>query len=321
MWAFGMTRVPGGRETRIFRRNGWDQDGGSEDSGWRRVTAPTISWLAGATVISADDAWLVGPEAALHWTGASCQPVPIPRLPHANTVLRDFCPFGPDLVWAAGSVTAHVTPTQLPGQSRGIVCRWDGARWAEVALPEIRSDRWTLGGIDGCAPDDIWVVGSDAEQPILLHGDGRDWDWMPTPAIAPEHGLNHVVVLATDDVWAFGLRGVMRWDGGTWSLAQPPSEPRISIRGVVRHGSQIWVLGGVRTGRIIEPYVAELVDSAWRTLAGPVCPSGFTQTSLVSGALLPDRSGLLVCGESGIGRPPNPAAPPFVAVYRWSAAT
>ncbi len=108
-----------------------------DGNGWSRSPTPTgNNSLYGVWSLSKDDAWAVGPRAALHWDGGAWSTVEIPpsNFPYA--------------VWATTSNDVWVTTLV------GTILHWDGVRFAQV----FDGTDINLLGIWG-HQDDIWAVG------------------------------------------------------------------------------------------------------------------------------------------------------------------
>ena len=307
-WAVGMVRSKDDIGTAIFRRDG---------SGWRQVPAPDIGHVRRAVVSSEADVWTVGLGRCLHWDGRRWHEVPMPNRRGERTVLSEFTAFGPDAVFCVGQATR----LNDPWLARGVVRRWDGARWTELAMPDI-GRYWGLFGVDGTSPEDIWAVGTDAEQPVILHWDGRGWERLPIPPTGPGWGqLTDVVALAAHDVWATGglntrpgtrssrrsARALaMHWDGRHWTMTRPPADS-VRVDQLISGDGQIWALGRTGQDADIESYLGRWDGSRWHSVHAP---DSFV---LHGGAALPDGSGMLVVGHSMLG----PTRSPLVAAYHW----
>ena len=68
----------------------------------------------------------------------------------------------------------------------------------------------------GPSPDDIWIVGGQADAGVVLRGSGDTFNAMETPEDIPL--LNWVHGTSSNDVWVGGLQGVLlHYDGSEWS--------------------------------------------------------------------------------------------------------
>ncbi|MFI1442169.1 hypothetical protein [Streptomyces fructofermentans] len=201
----------------------------------------------------------------------------LPEIPGGTQPL-DVEAFGADDVWVLGldSRTHH----------------WDGSRWTTSVLPA------TAVALDGAAPDDLWAVGhrstagagdgGELTQPAALHWDGRSWQQVGTPEYRfpepvpaePGASLDQVVVLAADDVRAYGTHTFnhgegddepaeeavrLRWDGSRWERT-PDAEGECAGRApVALDGGRGFVLAGNR-------YLA--ADGACTRITRPRLPGG-----------------------------------------------
>jgi hypothetical protein len=82
----------------------------------------------------------------------------------------------------------------------------------------------SLAAIDGSGPGDVWAVGeqhgsSPEWHSLVAHWEGRAWELEPVPDVG---GLVAVAVTAQNNVWALGGRGLLHWDGATWSTKTFP---------------------------------------------------------------------------------------------------
>ena len=197
---------------------------------------PGIGRVNRAIAICDAEVWTVGDGESLHWDGTRWRHVPTAAL-HDNdsrAQLFGLAQFGSADVWAAG-----YAPRRDHSGSRGTVQRWDGAVWTDLPVPDVAT-AWSLAGIGGAAPDDLWAVGrGQPGQSVALHWDGQHWQQMPVPV--PDSGtakLCDVAALASNDVWAAGYRtapngGVstrrpltaVHWDGSAWSPGDMPAAP------------------------------------------------------------------------------------------------
>jgi PKD repeat protein len=167
-----------------------------------------------------------------HWSGSAWGIVASANANAAqnNTLLGVHC-MTPADCWAVASYNNGSVQQTL-------IQRWDGAAWSLVDSPNTDPGRSNILYDVACvAADDCWAVGYAATtlsfQPLLLHWDGAAW----TLATAPTHdgGLNHFVTsidcVSASLCWAVGYYDtgpayqtlMLRWDGGTWTVAASPN--------------------------------------------------------------------------------------------------
>ena len=186
----------------------------------------------------------------------------------------------PDEVYAVGG-------QGVGADSTGVMLRWDGTTWTEVALPAgtrrlhwvagVGDAMWTVGeagtslrrsggawtevatgtdvslwGIWGASEAEIWTVGGDGftGAPAMLRWDGAAWSPEALPAMPPEsHALFKVWGSAADDVTAVGDYGVaIHYDGAAWTATETGSiADLISVNG---HGVEHLAVGGRANARV-----------------------------------------------------------------------
>lgn len=194
----------------------------------------------------------------------------------------------PDEVYAVGG-------QGVGADSTGVMLRWDGTTWTEVALPAgtrrlhwvagVGDALWVVGeagtslrrvgeawsevatgtdvplwGIWGASDSAIWAVGGDGfvGAPALLKYDGAAWSPEAVPPLPPEsHALFKVWGSGAGDVTAVGDFGVaLHHDGAAWTATETGSiADLISVSG---RGAEHVAVGGRANAR-----VARWDGSAW----------------------------------------------------------
>jgi hypothetical protein len=180
------------------------------------------SWITGASAVAPGDVWAatyLGGK-VLHWNGVAWSVVPKggwdPRARFTSIIA-----FGPHNVWLFGSRggdhrgagTWHLSGTRWT-ESRGVV-----ARISRVSATSPR-DMWGIGNIGGTnnalvrlvgsrwvherpsaldgfsysyvfvvGPRNVWVSGTVAGTPELVHYDGRGWTPIVMPSLVPAMGM------------------------------------------------------------------------------------------------------------------------------------
>ena len=311
-WAFGILVVheAGSRSpfaTLIFRRHGQD---------WEQVEAPQIGRVNQALAVSDADIWAVGDGCSLHWDGSRWQEVPTGIVKGSWTQFFGLAQFGADDVWTAG-----FAPMRDHAQARGTVQRWDGSGWTDLPMPAVAAF-WSLKGIAGASPEDLWAVGrvhGQRSDPLALHFDGQEWQRVPVPGVEGRSvQLSDVAVLGNGDAWAAGYKwdsgGIrtrqpfaVRWDGQAWTTGEVPDGPG-QITKLASDGKKLWGLGYAAPP--VVPYVAALEGTSWQVIPGPPGPPEATYTALHGGAML-SGGNLLAVGASSM---PDDSHRPFAAV-------
>ncbi len=172
---------------------------------------------------SAEDVWAVWTGHAAHWDGArwTTHLLPSGAYVSAATVA------GAADVWAGGM--------------GGLLLRWDGTRWTEVAPA---SERHDLPSVWARTAEDIWVVGTRG---LVRRWDGQRWS---LTRVDPALSFLGAWGPSADNVWLPGLLtralyaypALFHWDGSAVREVTPPGNMRVSQ--VWGTGSDdIWMLG------------------------------------------------------------------------------
>ncbi|RAY14755.1 hypothetical protein DPM19_13505 [Actinomadura craniellae] len=226
---------------------------GFPDAPWRAVSPalPDAQYiLNGVSARSATDAWAVGQRRnaplLIHWNGVD---------------------------WTPG--TATPAPPELIGAGlQGVAC----AGAAAIAVG---------GGYDRLA---------GTETPLVRHWDGAGWT-DPGP-VGPGRGfvLTGVVLPAETEAWAVGHGApggngsagpvILRWSGGTWADARPPSLVPARTRGSLLAADaaapdDVWAVGaldGPRRGAR-GALIAHYDGHAWRRVP---CPTARPLTDVLA---------------------------------------
>jgi hypothetical protein len=240
-WAVGQQEVGGSARPLTERWNG---------SSWSIVPSPLPSGAAQGELtevkaFSGTNAWAVGSYFAgsrrtlvQRWDGTAWNVLPSPS-PHPSTnLLQGVDGVASDDLWAVGSAGTD-----------GLVMRWNGATWSQVALPPLGPDlsRLRLEDVAAVSATDVWIVGSAQRgccQPVpyFLHWTGQGWQH-GQPAGVPAT-LSAVTALSPNQVYAVGSTTISRWDGGAWRV-EPVTVPG-PLRGISAAGAAtVWAAGDV----------------------------------------------------------------------------
>lgn len=205
---------------------------------------------------------------------------------------------------AAGAVAAHG------------IARWDGAAWSGI------------GG--GFAPHDVvQAIAMHPNGDLIAGGPGfvRRWNGSVWTALASRmtasvphfDGIEAVAVLANGDIVvggdfasidSFGIMGLARWDGATWSRLGGQDAGEIHAMATLDNGDLV-VGGGVWMPHPQANNIARWNGTAWFPLG-----SGLGDTSAEVFAITPLPGGALLAG----GRFATAGGLPAANIARWNGA-
>ncbi|ONI88625.1 hypothetical protein ALI144C_06225 [Actinosynnema sp. ALI-1.44] len=143
---------------------------------WAPVDVPDVG-----RVHSLRHVWAAGEKGALRWTDGKWLRVPVPG--HAVVRAIETDPVAEETAWAVGA-------EQNATGKRGVVLKWDGARWRAAPVPRgLVDDSSELTGAL-VTSDGVFVYGIDHDRRhggrvIALRFDGRSWSVLPTPPPRP----------------------------------------------------------------------------------------------------------------------------------------
>ena len=150
-------------------------------------------------------------------------------------MLNGVAAISPTDVWAVGSVGDPAASLE-----RALVLHWDGIAWANVEIGRATGGgKAALVDVQGVSPTDLWAVGYQHFQPLILRFDGEAWSRSPTEIRGTLHAIE---AFATSQVWAVGTP-IQRFDGETWTEA-PITRADAELVDVAAIGGQdIWSVG------------------------------------------------------------------------------
>jgi hypothetical protein len=248
---------------------------------WSAVPSPNPAGATGAALdgvktFSATSAWAVGSHSATtaphgrtlieRWNGTNWAVVPSPNPDAQVNFLTDVDGATANDVWAIGNMGND----GYGGTVAGIVLRWNGAVWSQVAVPGAAGDATlrlpVLNDVHVVSANDVWIVGRAFHfglfrmVPIFMHWNGASWQSGFVPG-APAGGFNGVTALSPTNVYAVG-EVTARWNGTAWAL-EATSFPGTPVDAAAIGTSTIW---GV--GYRYDPALAQYRTLAVRTTNG-----------------------------------------------------
>jgi hypothetical protein len=260
--------------------------GGQPGIGWTVVPSPNPSdqgnYLTAIAGVSATNLWAVGAAYRAdtstpgtlteHWDGTKWTVVPSPNFNEGYNEL-----YGVDAVSSTDAWAVGYHNISLYGSEKTMALHWDGIRWRIVPTRNIGQDANQLLDVAAVAADDVWAVGFGAStsnevgRPLIQRWDGARWSKVQSPRLGSGFGgLNGVVALAPDDVWAVGSHDdatlVEHWDGRAWTVVPSPNGTRAEseLYAVSATGpSDIWAVGDSYDGRGSDSLVEHWDGTAW----------------------------------------------------------
>jgi hypothetical protein len=199
-----------------------------------------------------EDGWAVGERGViLHWDGTDFKKFESP----VDITLRRVLAISADSAWAIGDRTVWDAAHGMVWRSEWL--RWDGHAWRVFYNPV------SMGSV----VDVSFVTGADGWA-ILQDGDPADpaysffrWNGSAWIRFGEAPVLNALAMVAADDGWAVGGKGViLHWDGTQWSPVDSPTNN--DLNGVAFYSADVgWAVS--RQGEIIR-YIA----GQWLTYSG-----------------------------------------------------
>ncbi|MEO6456762.1 MAG: hypothetical protein ABIO92_00595 [Chloroflexia bacterium] len=194
-----------------------------DDSSWQQVPIPEVLGIGEILAISANDIWVDGLDAMLHWNGQEWA-----RVARPDGRIRDMTASAADDVWAVGDESS-----EHEGSSNIVIMHWDGRTWSQVPVPTIpvptdflTAFRFELKGVTAISKEDVWAVGyleGDTtesyrqqegnttdfyrRQAITLHWDGKTWRLLPSPNFSVSQSFSDIVAVSPNELWAAGQVG------------------------------------------------------------------------------------------------------------------
>jgi hypothetical protein len=225
----------------------------------------TLTWAVGSY-------YGQGAPKILRWDGASWadEQAPLPE-----GVLNGVTAISATDAWAIG----------FDNVIEPLAMHWDGTSWSRVPTPMPGSYHY-MYDIDGAATDDVWAVGNYSDSrgfihPLALHRDGTTWSVADVPEAQGGNNIFYAVdAVATDDVWAVGIRGagpfqfqplIDHWDGVAWSVVPvgPLAGDSNQLRGVSgTSAGDAWAVGFY--GDPVRPLIEHWDGTGWTQVDGSV---------------------------------------------------
>jgi hypothetical protein len=286
-WAVGSAGDPLEPSDVVIQR--WD---GIE---WTNVEAPSpgsfINELRGVDASGPNDVWAVGRTSSgfgesplvLHFDGTDWLEVELPD--EVDGSLNDVAAIAPNDVWVVGSVGDPAASLE-----QAVALHWDGQLWAVVDIRRaIGGGKALLRDLDAVSATDLWVVGYQHNQPLILRFDGQAWGESPTEVSGQ---LAAVEGFTTGEAFAVGTP-IQRFDGTQWTESATIRGDTVLIDVAGIAATDVWAVGSRPAGAegTSRAAVVRWNGQRWSLVEGP--PVGGND-SLTAIDALPDGTVLAV---------------------------
>ncbi len=189
---------------------------------WNTVQTPKPDGLGNAlnsvTGVTSDNVWAVGYSGfgsfeglIMHWDGYQWDIVPastssMPQHstdPNEDHELASVKAFDANDIWTVGWTKYFTKSTTL-------IEHWDGAAWNLVPSPNANLGSSVLLGLTVVSRNDIWAVGEasrsyiEAEEVLVEHWDGSQWQIVPGPNLFGSQGFHKGDTVAKGGLWISG---------------------------------------------------------------------------------------------------------------------
>ena len=221
-----------------------------------------------------------------HWDGSSWETQPSANVNTQNHELTDVAVAPDGTAWAVGARGSWES------KMKTVVQRYDGSSWQMRSSLNPSEDRNMFSGVDVAPSGDVYVVGARLNakrkyRTMIHRTDGNAWKvFRSDPGV-----LWDVDVVADDDVWAVGEKGVgvrsrtfvVHFDGTRWTeVATPSPGPGFSTLFSVSAAApdDVWAVGewwGGDHGDAL-PWIVHFDGTTW---SAPEIPDLTTQVGLL----------------------------------------
>ena len=228
------------------------------------------NFLAGITVVDAQNAWAVGEYQARssqedqalieRWNGTAWAMVPSPNSNNVSRFLFGVTAMNANDAWAVGESQA---PSMTP---HTLVEHWNGTGWVVVPSPNPGSLNNKLFDIAAVNASDVWAVGefqdssSKENQTLIEHWNGNSWMVVPSPNPSTINDvLAGISVVDAQDIWADGYaKGtassqtlIEHWNGSSWMVVPSPNpgdgnNELFHLDAIAPNN--VWTVGNYQTG-------------------------------------------------------------------------
>src|SRR5207249_3972914 len=105
--------------------------------------------------------------------------------------------------------------------------------------------------------------------------------------------LNSVTALASNDVWAVGVSGVIHWDGTAWSIVSSPNVGVLKSVSAISTNN-VWAVGSYNNGGMDQTLIERYSDPCTTGTPTPTVTPTVTQTATITPTCTPGLGWALV---------------------------
>jgi hypothetical protein len=169
-------------------------------------------YLSAIDFVSSNDGWLTGYGGQIfHWDGEEWS-TSVP-FDFENPKLIDIEFFDENNGWAVGCY-------QEKSDVIAAIMNWDGFSWQKNSLSDEIKTGYCFTDIDIDSDGNVWVVGENYPEGILLHWDGIVWQQIPThPNMKSGTSVSSV---DRSNIWILSGNNVFYWNGIIWTDTEIP---------------------------------------------------------------------------------------------------
>ncbi len=176
-----------------------------------------------------------------------------PNINPGSNELRGLAAVTNGDIWAVGNHTTQ-------GATDSLVQHWDGGAWAIVTVTPVGGLR-AIAKVQTVVPTpELWAMGDSG----ALHYANGNW-------ITDSHitGMNGVVALTANDVWAVGNK-IQHFDGQTWGSSTSANGTLNAVAAVSQN--DVWAVG-FTGGAPAHTLIKHWNGSSWQTVPGATIPT------------------------------------------------
>jgi hypothetical protein len=276
---------------------------------FHRRAAFTVAAAGAEIVLGAGSALAAG-----GWTVVAAPPT------GQNATLTSVATVSDSGAWAVGY---HSGAAFTNVGAKALIDIWNGAAWAQVAVPATPGNTALLLGVSASSATDAWAVGrtqlnKSGFEPLALHWNGTAWSVSPgfAGALSPISGASAegVADISPSDAYAIGdsaataVGSLAHWNGTAWSPMTLPlpanANSNTTLSAISADGpGDVWIVGTFldsATGQN-ETFSEHFNGTTWTVVPmPPVTSSNINAFFQFNGIKANSPSDVWAVGDSGV---------------------